>query len=126
MPARTLAVALCLATLSTPGSARETVDAAARAWVADVVERVQAAASPAAASPGTGKARTVDVHVRVAGDGTVLEVGFGPAELPASCEDRLRTAVGTAGPLRPPPRELLTPDGSTELSFPLRLSDLPR
>jgi hypothetical protein len=123
MSARTLASAFCLAALIVPASAREAISAAARAWLADVVERVEATASLAAAAPGTRRARTVDVHMRIATDGTVLEVRLGQTAVPGPTEKRLQSAVATAGPFDPPPRELLASDGSTELSFPLRLPD---
>ena len=123
MLARIVVAALCLGGVLIPASARDAVGRAAREWVADVVERVQSAASVTAATSGKRKVRTLDVHVRVAADGAVLEVAFGEPPPSEGTEKRLRAAVMAAGPFGPPPSELLAPDGSTGLDFPLRVAD---
>lgn len=125
MLARIVVAALCLGGVITPVSARDAVGRAGRAWVADVVERVQGTAALLATTSASGarKVRTVDIHIRVAADGALLEVAFGNPPLPEGTEKRLRAAIAAAGPFDPPPNELLAPDGSTGLDFPLGIAD---
>lgn len=123
MLARIAVAALCLGGAVLPASARDAVGRVARAWVKDVVERVQGTAATTAVTSGKRKVRTIDVHVRVAADGAVLEVAFGKPPLSGGTEKRLRAAVMAAGPFGPPPNELLAPDGSTGLDFPLGVAD---
>ncbi|MCB4805893.1 hypothetical protein QO001_006122 [Methylobacterium brachiatum] len=122
MLSRIAAGAFCVATLITLASAKDAVGRAGRAWVADVVERVEGAAALVAGTSRSRKARTVDVHIRVAADGTVLDVRFGNPPPPESIGKRLKAAVAAAAPFGPPPSELLAPDGVTDLDFPVRMA----
>ncbi|MEH3119614.1 MAG: TonB family protein [Methylorubrum populi] len=109
-----LAVLLVAAPLA-PGLAAPRVDARAKAWVAGVVSRIGMADRAAAA----GRGGQVTVRVRIEADGAlggiVLEEG------PAALGARAARAVQAAAPFPPPPPELLTLEGFTELSFPLTL-----
>jgi TonB family protein len=108
-------VFLALTLLAVPASAAPRVDAKARAWVADVVNRIGAA--DRAAAPGRGG--PVTLRVRIAANGTLdgIEIEEGAPAL----AERARRAAAAAGPFAPPPPGLLTLEGYTELSFPLRL-----
>lgn len=106
-----------------PASAKNVVGARARAWVANVVERVEGAAAPVAAPTGRRKTRTIDVHIRISANGTVLDVAFGSRPLSETLETRLREAVVAVGPFGQPPNALLAPDGTTELDFTLDIPE---
>lgn len=109
---------VCLACLCAPASARDRISLAARNWVTSVVTDVSEAARQIEPRPrGTG--RTVQIRVRVAGDGTVLDVTIERPAVDALTEKRVRKVVIAAGPFERPPIEMLAADGSTELSFPL-------
>lgn len=123
MLTRIAVAALCLSGVVAPVSARDAVGRAARTWVANVVERMEGTAARVATTSGKRKVRMIDVQVRIAADGAVLEVAFGNPPPSEATEKRLRAAVMAAGPFGPPPNELLTPDGSTSLDFPLRVAD---
>lgn len=123
MLTRIAVVALCLGGMLASAYARDAIGRAAHAWVAEVVERVQGTAASVAAISGTRKVWAIDVHVRVAADGTVLEVAFATLPPMGDTEERLRAAIVAAGPFVPPPKGLLAPNGTTSLDFPLRIVD---
>lgn len=108
----------CLACLCAPASARDQVSLAARDWVTSVVTDVSEVVRQIDLRP-RGKGRTVQIRVRVAGDGTVLDVTIEHPTVDARMEKRVREVVIAAGPFERPPIEMLAADGSTELSFPL-------
>lgn len=123
MLARIAAGAMGVIVLFGPVSAKDAVGARARAWVANVVKRVESKVALVAATTGGRKVRNVDVHLRVAANGTVQDVEFGNLPLTDALEKRLREAVLAAGPFGPPPNALLAPDGTTDLDFPMRVFD---
>lgn len=121
MLSRNVVTVVCLACLCAPASARDRVSLAARNWVTSVVTAVSEAARQV--EPRTrGKGRTVQIRVRMAGDGTVLDVTIERPAVDALTEKRVRKVVIAAGPFERPPIEMLAADGSTELSFPLETS----
>ncbi|CAO4178451.1 Energy transducer TonB [Methylorubrum aminovorans] len=95
--------------------------APARAWVENVVGRVEGTAQLVVATASGSKIRKVDVHIRIAADGAILNVEFGPP--PDALDTRLREAVVAAGPFGRPPQALLAPDGMTDLNFTLDIPD---
>lgn len=110
---------LCLLLLSAvPAQAEPSVSPAVRRWIATVVTRI----GEAGQSSTPARAGTVEIRLRVAADGSLRDVaierGSGSAELDA----RILAAARAAAPFGPPPRALLTEDGTTELSFPVHLS----
>ncbi len=123
MLVRIAAGAMCVLSLHNPAPAKERASRAARAWIMSVLERVEGTAALVATTSGGRRARTVDVHLRVAANGEVLGVEFGNPTLSETNERRLRSAVIAAAPFGPPPSELLAPDGATELDFPLVISE---
>lgn len=123
MLARIAAGAISVIVLFGPVEAKDAVGASARAWIANVVERVEGTARLVIATAGRRKARKVDVHIRVAADGTILDVEFGNPPPPDALETRLRGAVAAAGPFGPPPDALLALDGTTDLNFTLDIPD---
>lgn len=126
MLARIAAGAMGVIVLFGPVAAKDAVGVRARIWIANVVERVEGTATLVAATAGRRKTRTVDVHIRVAADGAVVDVAFGNPPPPEAVEKRLRAAVAAASPFGPPPSELIAPDGATDLDFPLRIADRSR
>lgn len=115
MASRFLPALLALTLFALPATAAPRVDARARAWIADVVNRIGAADRGAA--PGRGG--PVTLRVRIAANGTLdgVEIEDGAPAL----GERARRAAEAAGPFAPPPPGLLTLEGYTELSFPLTL-----
>lgn len=107
-----LALTLCAAP---PAEARS--DARTRAWVSSVVDQIDAAGG----RKGGGSSRFVTVRLRIASDGALegaeIEEGSGSAQL----DERALRTVRAAAPFRAPPRQILTLEGFTELSFPIQL-----
>lgn len=113
-----VAVLLVVAlTLCAPPPAQARSEAKARAWVSSVVDKIDAAGGGKAGGPGG----SVTVRLRIASDGTLdgaeIEEGSGSAQL----DERALRAVRAAAPFRAPPRQILTLEGFTELSFPVQL-----
>lgn len=110
-------VAVLLVGTAQPAQARG--EAKARAWVSGVVDRIEAAGVKQGDENSPGG--SVTIRVRVASDGALdgveIEQGSGFAAL----DQRALRAVRAAAPFRAPPRQLLTLEGYTELSFPLEL-----
>lgn len=124
MLARIAAGALCLVSLAAPAFAREPVSRDARAWVANVVERVQGTAALVAAPTAARKGRVFGIHLRIATDGSVQDISF-DSPLPSGVLGRrLEAAIVAASPFDPPPVELLTLDGATSLDFPLTVTSV--
>ena len=115
MASRVLTALLALTLLAVPATAAPRADAKARAWVADVVNRIGAADRGVA--PGQGG--PVTLRVRIAADGALG--GIAIEEGAPALAERARRAAEAAGPFAPPPPNLLTLEGYTELSFPLTL-----
>lgn len=108
--------------IAVPAQAEPGVPPAVRRWIAAVVTKVgEADGAPAAGRP-RGRSGTVEIRLRIAADGSLrdatIERGSGSAERDAW----VLAAARAAGPFGPPPRALLTADGTTELSFPLDLA----
>ncbi|MGU3362400.1 energy transducer TonB [Methylobacterium sp. M6A4_1b] len=61
------------------------------------------------------------VRVQIAADGFVNRVDVEESSGVADLDQRAQRLVRTAGPFGPPPTPLLTPAGTTDLSFPIRL-----
>lgn len=123
MLTRIAAAVLFLAVSMISTSARPTISHAARAWVADVVERIQRTTSAQAIGPRTGT-RTTNLRIRVAADGAILDVAFDDPSLTRETERHLKAAVEAAAPFGSPPGDLLALDGTTDLDFPLEISGL--
>ncbi|MDR7039317.1 MULTISPECIES: TonB family protein [Methylobacterium] len=109
---------LCLS-LPDAAHAERAVGASVRTWLSAVVTKIGAAdRSAAPRSPGG----TVTIRVRIAADGSLKDASVEAGSGSAALDDRALAAARAAGPFAPPPRELLTEDGTTELSFPLDLA----
>ncbi|AWN43330.1 TonB family protein [Methylobacterium durans] len=111
-------VVLCL---PAPGALRAepAVGAAVRQWLSTVVTRIGAADRAEAPRSRGG---TVTIRVRIAADGSLKDASVEGGSGSAALEARALAAARAAAPFAPPPSELLTEDGTTELSFPLDLA----
>lgn len=118
MLSRKLLSMVSLACLAAPASAQDRVSLAVRNWVTSVVTVVSQASRQIDPRPW-GKGQTVQIRVRVSGDGTVLDVTIERPTVDALTEKRVREVVIAAGPFKRPPAEMLAANGSTELSFPV-------
>ncbi|MDP4023358.1 TonB family protein [Methylobacterium sp. NEAU 140] len=120
LPACLLAVLLAaLIRAPDPAAAGET--AAARRWLSTVVTRIGEADRPTgAAGSGTRtRAGTVEIRIRIARDGSVIDAQVERSSGSAARDAGALAAIRKAGPFPSPPAELLMADGTTELSFPL-------
>ena len=115
---RALCVSLILFSwLAEPAAA---VTARTRDWVSMVVTKIAKAAGDPAVEGGT-----VTIRVRIESTGALADVGIDTSSGSAAIDARALLAVKSAAPFKPPPRQLLTLEGFTELSFPLQLSSEP-
>ncbi|GEP06559.1 TonB family protein [Methylobacterium oxalidis] len=110
--------ALCL---PLPGMslAEPAVGAAVRDWLSEVVTRIGAADRAAAPRARGG---IVTIRIRIAGDGSLKDAAIENGSKSGALGPRAVAAARAAAPFAPPPPELLTEDGTTELSFPLDLT----
>lgn len=122
MPSRALTSAVCLACFLLPAMAVEGGSLAARKWVTSLVSRVGEAVRPDSIDPAN-KQQMVEIRVRVAVDGSILNVVVELPSVDEVLEKRIKAAVAATGPFEPPPGELLAADGSTELSFPIETGE---
>lgn len=101
--------------------ARERPSRDVTGWVSAVIAKIDpATGAPAAAGRNRGR-RTVVVRVQIAADGFVNRVDIERSSGLPDLDERARGLVRAAGPFSPPPAPLLTPAGTTDLSFPLQL-----
>lgn len=116
-------VGLC-ATLLAPGVslARDQTPTAVRDWLSTVITKIAKAEGEKAAPPRHKASGTVTIRVQIAADGFVNWVTVEQSSGSPDLDERARALVRAAGPFGPPPRQLLTQAGTTDLSFPLRLS----
>ncbi|KQU33187.1 hypothetical protein ASG63_14915 [Methylobacterium sp. Leaf94] len=101
--------------------ARERPSSEVTGWVSAVLAKIDMAErGPAPAGRKRGR-RTVVVRVQIAADGFVNRVEVERSSGVPDLDERARSLVRAAGPFGPPPAPLLTPAGTTELSFPLQV-----
>ena len=115
-------VGLC-AMLLAPGVslARDQTPAAVREWLSAVITKI-AKAEGEKANPTRRKASgTVTIRVEIAADGFVNRVTVEQSSGSPELDERARSLVRASSPFNPPPPQLLTRAGTTELSFPLQL-----
>lgn len=110
--------------LAVPARAEPGVPPAVRRWIAAVVTKVgEADGAPAPGQP-RGQSGTVEIRLRIAADGSLRDATIERGSGSVARDARALAAARAAGPFGPPPRALLTADGTTELSFPLDLAGL--
>ncbi|KQO77742.1 TonB family protein [Methylobacterium sp. Leaf88] len=101
--------------------ARERPSPEVTGWVSAVLAKIDMVErGPAPAGRKRGR-RTVGVRVQIAADGFVNRVEVERSSGVPDLDERARSRVRAAGPFGPPPAPLLTPAGTTELSFPLQV-----
>lgn len=120
VPARRLVgLALSLVVLASPVWAKP--GPAVRAWLSDLVTRIDAA-DRAGGRPGSGRrGGTVVVHVEIAPDGALQRVEVERSSGVRDLDRRALRAVRNAGPLSAPPAGLLGIAGVADLSIPVVL-----
>lgn len=101
--------------------ARERPSPEVTGWVSAVIAKIDMAERPPAAAGRRRGRRTVVVRVQIASDGFVNRVEVERSSGVPDLDERARGLVRAAGPFSPPPAPLLTPAGTTDLSFPLAL-----
>jgi TonB family protein len=101
--------------------ARERTAPEVQAWVSNVIAKIDAADRGRSVPGRRSGAGTVVVRVQIAADGFVNRVEIERSSGVAALDERARSLVRAAGPFGPPPTPLLTPAGTTDLSFPIRL-----
>ena len=116
---RTFFLALLLAACATP--VRAMPGPAARAWLSDLVMRIDAA-DRAERRPGSGRrAGTVVVHVEIAADGALQLAEIERSSGSPALDQRALRAVRGVGPLSAPPTGLVGSAGVADLSIPVEL-----
>lgn len=106
-----------------PGAAgaRTAPGPAARAWLSDLVTRIDAA-DRAGTRPGPDRGRgTVVVHVQIAADGAVQGAEIEESSGSPRLDERALRAVQGISPAPVPPAALLGEDGIVDLSIPVAL-----
>ncbi|MGT2481875.1 energy transducer TonB [Methylobacterium oryzae CBMB20] len=94
---------------------------AARAWLSDLVTRIDAA-DRAERRPGPGRGRgTVVVHVQIAADGAVQAAEVEESSGSPKLDQRALRAVQGISPAPVPPAALLGGTGTVDLSIPVEL-----
>lgn len=96
-----------------------------RDWLSGVVAKVDASVGDRGGGIGRGARTSVGVRVAVAADGVVRQVVVERGSGSRRIDGRAVVAVEAAGPFPAPPRELLTEDGTTTLSFPVEVPRRP-
>ncbi|KQP42740.1 hypothetical protein ASF49_02575 [Methylobacterium sp. Leaf104] len=107
--------------IGSAAQARERTPPEVRAWLSDVIAKIDAADPGRTAPARRRRIGTVVVRVEIAADGFVNRVDVEGSSGVADLDQRAQRLVRAAGPFSPPPKPLLTPAGTTELSFPIRL-----
>lgn len=123
MPPRSVLLTgcLCLGLLCSVGTGDAAAPAGVQRWLSSVLAKIEAADRSHAPSRDRGASSAVEVRVRVAQDGSVLAVEVERSSGTPSVDERAVAAIKAAGPFAPPPPEMLMANGTTELSFPLKL-----
>lgn len=125
MPPRSVLLTGCLclglSLLCSVGTGDAAAPAGVQRWLSTVLAKIEATDRSHAPSRDRGRFFTVEVRVRVAQDGSVLAVDVESSSGTPSVDERAIAAVKAAGPFAPPPPEMLMANGTTELSFPLKL-----
>jgi TonB family protein len=94
---------------------------AARAWLSDLVTRIDAA-DRAERRAGSGRrAGTVVVHVEIGADGALQRAEVERSSGSPALDQRALRAVRGVGPLSAPPAGLLGSAGVADLSIPVEL-----
>lgn len=116
----------CLAALRpAAGFAQARAAPEVRDWLSGVVAKVDASVGDRGGGNGRGARTSVDVRVEVAADGVVRRVVVERGSGSRRDDGRAVLAVEAAGPFPAPPKELLTQDGTTTLSFPVEVPRRP-
>ena len=116
---RTLLLGLLLIPCAFP--ARAAPGPAARAWLSDLVMRIDAA-DRAGRRPGSGwRGGTVVVHVEIAPDGVLQRAEVERSSGSPDLDQRALRAVRAVGPLSAPPAGLVSSGGVADLSIPVEL-----
>lgn len=115
-------VSLC-AVLLAPGAvlARDQTPTVVQDWLSTVITKIAKAEGEKASSPKRKASGTVTIRVQIAADGFVNHVAVEQSSGSQDLDERARSLVRAASPFNPPPPQLLTKAGTTELSFPLQL-----
>ncbi|WP_336491127.1 energy transducer TonB [Methylobacterium nigriterrae] len=112
---------LSLTLLGLVGTGEAAAPVSVQRWLSSVVAKIEAADRSRAARQQNGRSVAVDVRVRVAEDGSVLAMEVERSSGTRSLDERAIAAIKAAGPFTAPPAQMLLPNGTTELSFPLAL-----
>lgn len=113
---------LCLSLMGSISAGEAAAPIGVQRWLSSVLVKIGSADRARAAGQNGGRAAAVEVRVRVAEDGSVLAVEVERSSGTLSLDERAIAAVKAAGPFAPPPAQMLMPNGTTELSFPITLS----
>jgi TonB family protein len=113
---------LCFVVLaSSDVLARDQTPAVVRDWLSGVITKIARVDGEAANSAQRRASGTVTIRVDIAADGFVNRVTIEQSSGSPELDERARSLVRAASPFGPPPPQLLTKAGTTELSFPFRL-----
>ena len=104
------------------GSARDDAPAAVQAWLSTVITKIGTPDGVRSGQPRQRKFGTVTIRVQIAADGFVNAVAVEASSGSPALDERARSLVRAASPFSPPPPQLLTAAGTTELSFPVRIA----
>lgn len=120
VPARRI-VGFALLLIAHTSGVRAMPGPAVRAWLSDLVTRIDAA-DRAERRPGAGRrAGTVVVHVEIAADGALQRVEVERSSGSPALDRRALRAVRGVGPLTAPPPGLVGSAGVADLSIPVAL-----
>jgi len=101
--------------------ARDQTPVAVRDWLSGVITKIVKAEGETAYPVRRKASGTVTIRVEIAADGFVNRVAVERNSGSPDLDERARSFVRAASPFAPPPPQLLTKAGTTELSFPLQL-----
>ncbi|MCJ2090008.1 TonB C-terminal domain-containing protein [Methylobacterium sp. E-005] len=116
---RTLVLGLLLIACAAP--VRAMPGPAARAWLSDLVTRIDAADRAGRRAVSGRPIRTVVVHVEIAADGAMQRIEIERSSGAPDLDQRALRAVRGVGPLSAPPVSLLGHTGVADLSIPVEL-----
>jgi len=115
-------IGLCFVVLAPSGVlARDQTPTVVRDWLSGVITRITKAEGETAHPARRKASGTVTIRVEIAADGFVNRVAVERSSGLPDLDERARSLVRAASPFAPPPPQLLTKGGTTELSFPLQL-----
>lgn len=121
----TVLCACLLAFCPVVGFAQSRATPEVRDWLSGVVAKVDASVGDRGGGTGSGARTRVGLRVAVAADGVVRQVVVERGSGSRRIDGRAVVAVEAAGSFPAPPRELLTEDGTTTLSFPVEVPRRP-